>query len=434
MKTLAVTGIGSDLGSRLLRIVEDDPNIERVIGIDSKEPDFKGSKLEFHHHDNLNRGYNLVFADAKADTAIYLKLSDEPGPDLFERNVIQFRHFIEAAAMARCKTVTLLSSIAGYGAHHDNLEVLYEGSLLKPTSEFGRAAAEIEKLCYEYVHKFPTALLQILRAAYIVGPEEENLITRALERSVMLVPSEAELAFQFVHVEDVARALHCMIDSECVGIFNLASDSALTIEQIAQLAERRLIRCPEAVLKFFMACGRLFNMKRQPWFEPDALEHSKHSILVANIKFRHEVYFDFLFTSPEAYIESLLKPVADEKGKTPTFAQELFEDDIETLDFLADMDPSPADEELEATLEKHVSESNSAPTATTPTNTDSAPSTENTASAETAPSSQPTAEQPADSKQEGSSDEGVTAPSQTAAPAVEPQPQSPSEAEKPAVN
>ncbi|MDF1663617.1 MAG: NAD-dependent epimerase/dehydratase family protein [Planctomycetota bacterium] len=419
MKTLAVTGIGSDLGSRLLRIVEDDPNIDRVIGIDSKEPDFKGSKLKFHYHDNLERGYNLVFADEKADGAIYLKLSDTPGPDLFERNVTQFRHFIEAAAMARCKSVTLLSSITGYGAHHDNLEVLYEGSLLKPTSEFGRASAEIEKLCYEYVHKFPTALLQILRAAFIVGPEENNLITRALERSVMLVPAEAELAFQFVHVEDVARALHCMIDSECVGIFNLASDSALTIEQIAQLAERRLVRCPEPVLKFFMGCGRLINMKRQPWFERDALEHSKHSILVANIKFRHEVYFDFLFTSPEAYIESLLKPVPEEKGKTPTFAQELFEDDIETLDFLADMDPSPADEELEASLEKHVSE------------------TKDSSEKTPAPTS-PEAPAPPETQGEGQrvpetgSDiaETNTAPSNSA----EPLPQSRSETEKPAVN
>lgn len=361
MKTLAVTGIGSDLGSRLLRILEDDPNVERVIGIDSKEPEFKSSKLVFHKHENPERGYNVVFADEKADTAIYLKLDDTPGPDLYERNVTQFRHFIEAAALARCKTVTLLSSIAGYGAHQDNLEVLYEGSLLKPTSEFGRAAAEIEKLCYEYVHRFPTALLQIVRAALIVGPQESNLITRALQRSVMIVPSEAELAFQFVHVEDVARALHCMIDSECVGIFNLASDSALTVEQVAQLAERRLIRCPEAILKFFMGCGRLVGMKDQPWFERDALEHSKHSILVANIKFRHEVYFDFLFTSPEAYIESLLAPVTEDKNKTPTFAQELFEDDIETLDFLADMDPSPADQELEESLEKHVASSDSPP-------------------------------------------------------------------------
>ena len=365
MKTLAVTGIGSDLGSRFLKIVEDDPSVQRVIGVDVKEPEFKGSKLVFHRRDNLERGYNAIFADEKADTAIYLSLSDEPGPNLFEHNVKQFQHFIEAAAVAHCKTVTLLSSITGYGAHSDNLEVLYEGSLLRPTSEFGRAATEIEKLCYQYVHRFPSALLQILRAAFIVGPKENNLITRSLQRSIMLVPSEAELAFQFVHVEDVARALHCIIESDSAGIYNLASDSALTVEQIAQLAERRLVRCPERLLKFFMGCGRLFRVKNQPWFERNAIEHSKHSILVANIKFRHEVYFDFLFTSPEAYIESLLAPIPDQKDKAPTFAEELFEDDIETLDFLADMDPSPADEELEASLEKHVastSESNSTDT------------------------------------------------------------------------
>jgi UDP-glucose 4-epimerase len=350
MKTLAVTGIGSDLGTRFLKLVDEDPSIEKVIGIGVKEPDYASPKIEFLKHSDLTKSYDAVFADAGADIAVYLGLTDDLEANLFQRNVEAFQQFINAASVAACKTVTLLSSITGYGAHFDNPEVLYEGSLLRPSSEYGRAAAEIEKLCYQYVHKFPSALLQILRPAYIVGPDEQNALSRALRRQVLLIPSEAELAFQFVHAEDVARALHCLIDSQCVGIYNLAADSALTIEQIAQLAECRLVRCPELALKFFMKLGWLLGVKTPPWFEADAFDHSKHSILVANIKFCHEVYFDFLYTSPEAYLESLLAPLAENRDAMPTFAEELLEDDIETIDFLGEIRS-----DLEAKIEVNTS-------------------------------------------------------------------------------
>jgi UDP-glucose 4-epimerase len=367
MKTLAVTGIGSDLGCRFLKLVDDDPNIQSVIGIDVKEPAFQSSKLEFRKLTDLSKPYDAIFADNKADVAIFLGLQCDSKPKLFERNVSAFQQFINAASVAGCQTVTIVSSIAGYGAHEDNLEVLYEGSLLRPTSEFGRSVAEIEKLCYGYVHTFPTALLQILRPAYVVGPKENNFLTRALKRRILLVPSDAELAFQFVFVEDVARALHCLLDSDCVGIFNLAADSALTIEQVAQLAERRLIRVPDGLLKVFMAIGGLFGIKNPPWFEKDAFSHSKHSILVANVKFRHEVYFDFMFSSPEAYLESLLKPLASDGNKALTFAEELFEDDIEAIDFLTELSMLESDEETKdpesADLDKAKSQKTDTPEA-----------------------------------------------------------------------
>lgn len=311
MKTLAVTGIDSPLGTKFLSLVEQDPSVETVVGVGPTEPKFSSKKLVFVKHELTDR-YNLVFADHKADTAIHLGLQDCTSQAEADAQIEGFRQFIEATKMARCQTVALRSTVLSYGAHEDNLEVLYEGSFLRPTSFTGRAAEEMEKLCYGYAHHFPNALLQILRTALVVGPHSENILTRALRRSLLLVPSDSDVAFQFVHEDDVARAMHCLIDSGAIGIFNLAADSALTIDQVAQLAEVRLIRSPLAVYNKITGLGRLLGLRNPPWFPHDAIAHARYSVLVANIKFRQEVYFDFLHDSPEAFIEGLLDPVPEE--------------------------------------------------------------------------------------------------------------------------
>jgi UDP-glucose 4-epimerase len=325
MKIIAIAGVSSSIGVRLLASLEKDDRIQGIVGVDARPPEFSSRKLIFVEKALTSR-YNLLFTDNKVDTAIYLGLEDSAAPDSEARNVLAFSNFIDAAGVASCQTVTLLSSTAVYGAHPDNPEVIYEGHSLRPNSAIGRAAAEMERLCYAYAQRFPTAHVQILRAAPILGHGRANFLSRALCRDVLFMPCNGELAFQFVHQDDVGRALHSLIDSGCVGIFNLAADAALTLEQLAMLTERRALSVPAPLLRFMARVAKFLGLSQAPWVELDAFEHARFPVLVANVKFRQEVYFDFLFTSPEAFLEATLDPErADDSSISSTLVQLLSE-------------------------------------------------------------------------------------------------------------
>lgn len=307
MPIIAVCGLGSPLGARLLARLDQDESIERIIGVDTSPPPRRSSKLSFHKIEPDGR-YETLFADEGVTNAIHIGLDGQDRFEKAEDYTRGFDAFFKATTVAGCQTLTLLSSIFAYGAHPDSSAVLFEGSSLRPTSFLGEAARSLELKSYEYVHTYPEALLQIIRAALIVGPTTENFLNRGLRRKAFVFTGPAELAFQFVHEDDAARALHCMTASEKTGVFNLAADSALTIEQVTQLSEVRLTRWPRSFIRAAALMSRALNLKDPPWFPMDALEHTLHQTLVTNVKFRHEVYFDFLYTGPEAFLESLMDP------------------------------------------------------------------------------------------------------------------------------
>jgi len=51
MKNVAITGIGGYLGGLLLDRLEQEDEVERIIGLDIKEPGVTSSKLKFYQQD-----------------------------------------------------------------------------------------------------------------------------------------------------------------------------------------------------------------------------------------------------------------------------------------------------------------------------------------------------------------------------------------------
>ena len=331
MQTVAVCGVDSAVACKLLTLLDQDASVDRVIGVGRRPPVGEYDKLDYVAINPL-APWDAVLADRGAETAIFLAF-DELAPTPVERNLAAFRHFLKAATVSKCSTLTLISSVLAYGAREDHHEVLYEGTLLNPSSRLGQAYLEVEKACYEYVRTFPSARLQILRPALTVGPDTDNILSRALKSNArMLIPGSADIAFQFVHEDDLARAVHHLVLSDAVGIYNLAADSALTLEQTAQLAEVRLIPAPELVLKL---ASRLPGPLTPPM---DLLSHFRYSSLIANIKFRNEVYFDFLYSGPEAWLDGLMPP--EPTREASDFLDELPED-VSDAEVFRDLPPPP---------------------------------------------------------------------------------------------
>jgi nucleoside-diphosphate-sugar epimerase len=81
MKNIAITGVSGYIGTRLLPRLDGIGSVEKIIGIDIKEPAFKSAKLKFYGQDILEP-FGDLFAENEVDTAVHLAFILRPTRDI----------------------------------------------------------------------------------------------------------------------------------------------------------------------------------------------------------------------------------------------------------------------------------------------------------------------------------------------------------------
>jgi nucleoside-diphosphate-sugar epimerase len=238
VKTVAVTGIAGYVGQRLLRDLDADDGITRVIGLDIRDPQARPRKLEFHRVD-------IAGADLKpllegADTLVHLAWVLDPIPDdalMVRVNVQGTRRVLDAAGAAGVRKVVLMSSAAVYGAWPANQVPLTEDATLRPNPGFplGVHKAEVERLLAEWRGEHPSVQTIVLRPAFVLGPHADHVVARLLRHRLPVGIAGAGAPVQYVHEDDVAAAIALAVDRDLDGVYNVAADGALEPEQVRAL-------------------------------------------------------------------------------------------------------------------------------------------------------------------------------------------------------
>ncbi|PJI94740.1 nucleoside-diphosphate sugar epimerase [Luteimicrobium subarcticum] len=92
----------------------------------------------------------------------------------------------------------------------------------------------------------------VLRAAPVVGPGADTLVTRHFEAPRLLAVSDAAREWQFLHLDDLATAVEAVVEHGLVGtvtagtVHDDGSPDVLTSAQVAELADRRLLTLSRA--------------------------------------------------------------------------------------------------------------------------------------------------------------------------------------------
>ena len=84
----------------------------------------------------------------------------------------------------------------------------------------------------------------ILRPASVVGPGVDTMIVRHFEAPRLLAVRGTRREWQFVHVEDVARAVEHILVRRLDGVMTLASDGALSHQEVEQISGMRTVEVP----------------------------------------------------------------------------------------------------------------------------------------------------------------------------------------------
>jgi UDP-glucose 4-epimerase len=258
---LAVTGASGYIGKRLVQVLCEDDRVERVVGFDIVPNPFSHPKLVFDSIDV--RDPSLEARLNGIDVLVHLAFIMNPIKDASEMrdvNVNGSQNIFMCAGKAGVRKIVYTSSATVYGAHPDNDRPLTEESPLRANLDFSYAAhkLEVEYVVKEFREEFPDVTMTILRPAIVFGPNVDNAWAHMLELPVMFTIQDDTAPLQFVHEDDVARALHKVTIEDIPGIYNVAAPGDLEVDEMLSLLGRRGIELSEPVA--FSMMDRMWAM------------------------------------------------------------------------------------------------------------------------------------------------------------------------------
>jgi nucleoside-diphosphate-sugar epimerase len=275
--TIAITGVSGLLGRRLVAALEARPEVERIVGIDVRRPlGVTSGKLAFRNADV--RDPDLADALRGADVVVHLAFQLDPihDEDLMRAvNVDGTRNVFEAARAAEVDHVVYLSSVVAYGAHPDNDLPLTEDSPLRGTADFNYSEhkRDVERWLWPWLETVDDLDVTVLRPAVVLGPGIENFISRTFESPRVPLVKGHKPPLQFVHIDDLVRALLHVTEHRLTGAYNVCAEGWLSLDEVTAILGRRTFAIPEEVA--FSTTERLWKLGlgEQP---PGLVHHLMH--------------------------------------------------------------------------------------------------------------------------------------------------------------
>lgn len=302
MRIVAVTGISGYLGQRLLALLDADPAVERIVGVDLAEPHLVSPKLEFHQADIRDPRLGKVLSDA--EVVVHLAFVLNPIRDEDKMRAINVEGTANLlAASVEARKLVYASSASVYGAYADNDFPLLETSPLRANPDFSYAAHKLatEQLVTGFATANPGTVVTVFRPAIVFGPNVENFISRLFEAPRVMTVKGYAPPLQVVHESDVADALHLAVSTDLPGAYNVAADGWLEPEEVIEATGKKRIELPEAVAFSIAERAWRLGLTESP---PGELAFVMHPWVVDNAKLKAAGWKP-RYTNREALLETI---------------------------------------------------------------------------------------------------------------------------------
>ncbi len=251
-KRVLVTGLGSFWGGRVAQALEADPEVDVIIGLDTREPGVQLDRTEYVRVDESYSILSRIVRATQVDTIVhtFLVVDSNQGSSrrMHETNVIGTMNLFAAASQpdSRVRNVVVKSSTLIYGSTHSDPVWFREDTRRPafPSLRVERSLLEVEGYVRDYAADNPHVVVSLLRFSNVLGEDIVTPITKAL--SLPLVPAVFgyDPRLQFVHEVDVVRAIMFVLERELGGIFNVAGDGLLPWSEVAAICAKRLVPLP----------------------------------------------------------------------------------------------------------------------------------------------------------------------------------------------
>jgi UDP-glucose 4-epimerase len=245
-RRVLITGAGSYLGTLLATRLERDPEVEAVVGIDTRRPKTRLERTELHDADIRDPEIAGLIQAAAPDTVVHNKIVRQPGPGMSSRAMHDINVIGSLQLLAACERVPSIHSIvirgsAGiYGAEPHAPQFLGEEMtrLFPLRTRFQRDVAEIENYFETFSRRRPGVICTMLRYQPAIGPALDTQITRYLTQAACPTYLGFDPRIQLVHEHDALEALLAAIRNPVRGAVNVAGRGTIGLGRMIRLAGR----------------------------------------------------------------------------------------------------------------------------------------------------------------------------------------------------
>jgi UDP-glucose 4-epimerase len=246
---ILVTGIGTFWGGRTAQIIEQDPSVEVVVGLDTRAPTVPLERTEVVRADSSYSILSRLVQATEVDTILHTHLEVDSttigSRALHETNVIGTMNLLAAAGApgSSVRKVVLKSSTLVYGSGpKDPYFFAEEAHRTRPArTRVERSLLEVEGYLADFADDHPDVVVSRLRFSNVLGPDLDTPLSRALRLPVVPEIFGFDPRLQFTHQEDVLGALCFTARHDVPGIFNVAGDGTLTWSEVCSVVGRRRV-------------------------------------------------------------------------------------------------------------------------------------------------------------------------------------------------
>lgn len=304
MKHILITGASGYFGQRLVRYFRDKPEIKRITGIDIRPPSVAGAKFEFltcDVRDDLNR----IFLPRDIDCVIHAAYILPPIHDtalMEDINVNGTKNVLLTAATHGVKQIMDCSSTTAYGFHPDNPPLLTEESPLRGNEDFTYAKnkRELEAWAGEFERMCPQISLTVIRPCFVVGPGFANPLAKHICKKISILPWKTA-PMQFIHEDDLAEIMYLLLKQGKAGVYNLAADGTMGIEEMVRALGGWPLKMPMWLLRPLN--NLMWNLKVSilTEFPNSSLNLIRYPWIASNAKVKRDLGYSFKYTTRAAF-------------------------------------------------------------------------------------------------------------------------------------
>jgi UDP-glucose 4-epimerase len=242
-KRILVTGLSTYWGGRLAQALEQDPDVEVIIGVDSVDPTRELERTEFvrvgTQHALLRRIVDAAEIDTVVDSRLVVDSTTTSSRLAHENNVIGTMNILASCSgpSSSVRKLVFKSSAHFYGTAQDDPAFFTEqmGRPHAPTTHIERDILDAEAAVAEFAEQNPDTTVSVLRCTNVLGPDVQTSHRALLGLPVVPMILGFDPRYQFVHEDDVVEALAHALREELPGIYNVAGDGVLALSEVAGL-------------------------------------------------------------------------------------------------------------------------------------------------------------------------------------------------------
>ncbi|MGA9747132.1 MAG: SDR family oxidoreductase [Nocardioides sp.] len=246
-----------------------------------------------------------AFAGHDVDVVVHLASVVTPGRDSSRErehavDVTGSRHVLDACLRHGVRRVVVSSSGAAYGYHADNPEPLSEDDPVRGNEAFAYSHHKrlVEEMLADLRRDHPELEQVVLRIGTILGERVDNQITALFERPRLLKVRGAASPFVFVWDTDVVAVIEQAVTGSATGVFNVAGDGVMTVDDIAAGLGKPTLSIPEPVLAMALRIGRRLGLTT---YGPEQTMFLRYRPVLDNTRLKRVFGYTPTRTSAEAF-------------------------------------------------------------------------------------------------------------------------------------